>query len=192
VSFNSTDFNKIGDGIFLFEKFISVDEATNLYNIALSRTNWFSPSSAGASVTTEYEKDLEYIYKKMNNYFEGESILDSSCYFQKYEEGQSMGAHQDDNKVLNEIEKSKNYVPGVEYKEIKRPLYGTVLYLNTPELGGELIYTLQDIKYTPSPGDLVIHEADKKCTHMSSKVLKGNKVVFPSYAYSIIKVPNDK
>lgn len=189
MTFNSTNFKKIGDGIFLFKNFITVDEATNLYNLALSKTNWFSPSNTGASVTTEYEKDLEYIYKKMKEYFQGESVLDDSCYFQKYEEGQSMGAHQDNNKVLNEIEKSKHYIPGMEYKEIKMPLYGTVLYLNTPELGGELVYTLQNIKYTPSPGDLIVHESDKKCTHMSSKILKGNKVVVPNYAYALIKVP---
>ena len=77
----------------------------------------------------------------------------------------------------------------MEYKEIKMPLYGTVLYLNTQELGGELVYTLQNIKYTPSPGDLIVHESDKKCTHMSSKILKGNKVVVPNYAYALIKVP---
>jgi hypothetical protein len=189
MGFNSKDFDKIGDGIFLYKNFISIDESKKLYDIAMSRTNWFSPSESGASVTTLYEKDLEFVYNKMKIYFDDESILDNSCYFQKYEKGQSMGAHQDDNKVLTQIEKSKDYVLGMDYEDVNQPLFGTVLYLNTPELGGELIYTIQDITYKPSPGDLVVHEADKKCTHMSSKVLKGNKIVFPGYAYKKIRVP---
>ena len=46
--------------------------------------------------------------------------------------------------------------------------------------------------YKPSPGDLLVHEADKKCTHMSAEVTKGIKIVITGYAYQVIKVPIDK
>lgn len=189
MGFNSNDFERIGEGIFIYRNFISVAEAKRLYELALSRTNWFSPSKTGASVTDKHEEELEFIYRKMKDYFTSDATLDQYCYFQKYEEGQSMGAHQDDNKVLDDIEKSKNYVDGMNYREVLQPLFGTVLYLNTPESGGELVYTVQGITYTPKPGDLVIHEADTKCTHMSLEITSGNKVVIPGYAYKTIKVP---
>jgi hypothetical protein len=189
MGFNSSEFEQIGQGIFIYRNFLSIAETERLYAIALSRTNWFSPSSSGASVTTKHEGDLDFIYNRMKNYFTEEATLDQYCYFQKYEIGQDMGAHQDDNKVLDEIKKSNDYVEGMEYVEVLQPLFGTVIYLNTPEMGGELVYTVQGITYKPSPGDLVVHEADTKCTHMSLEVLAGNKIVIPGYAYKKIKVP---
>ena len=189
MSFISTEFEQIGDGIFLYKNFISKNIAKKLYDLALSQTNWHSSHASAASIT-DHEKKIEFIYKKIKNYFYDDVIFDRSCYFQKYEEGQFMGAHQDNNKVLQDIENSKYYTDGVKYKEVNQPIFGTVLYLNKT-IGGELIYSIQGISYSPSPGDLIVHEATEKCTHMSSKIIKGNKIVIPGYAYKIIRVPVD-
>jgi len=190
---NLEGFETIGDGIFIYKNFLSNEVANNLYNIALSRTNWQNSSQYGrAPSLTGEDGELKFLYEKMSTCFNTNATLDDYWYFQKYEVGQLMSAHQDNNKVLKHIEKAKTYVEGMEYKRIRQPLFGIVLYLNTPEKGGELIYTEQNITYTPSPGDLIVHEADKKCTHMSAEVTKGIKIVVPSYAYQIIKVPIDK
>lgn len=190
---NLQGFETIGNGIFIYKNFLSADVAENIYNIALSRNNWRNSSKYGGGPSISGEDDsLQFLYEQMSICFNGDAILDNYWYFQKYQIGQSMSAHQDNNKVLNDMEKAKTYFEGMEYKEVRQPLFGIVLYLNTPKAGGELVYTEQDIVYKPSPGDLLVHEADQKCTHMSAEVTDGIKIVVPSYAYKVIKVPLDK
>jgi hypothetical protein len=190
---NLDGFETIGDGIFIYKNFLSAEVAENIYNLALLRENWRNSSKygGGPSISGE-DKDLQFLYHQMSTCFNEDAVLDNYWYFQKYKIGQLMSAHQDNNKVLDDMEKAKTYVEGMEYKEVRQPLFGIVLYLNTPEEGGELVYTEQNITYKPMPGDLLVHEADKKCTHMSAEVTKGIKIVVPSYAYQIIKVPIDK
>ena len=190
---NLEGFKTIGDGIFIYKNFLSNEVAENLYNMALLKENWQNSSynGFGPSVSGE-DKDLQFLYHQMSTCFIEDAVLDNSWYFQKYQIGQSMSAHQDNNKVLNHMEKAKTYVEGMEYKKVRQPLFGIVLYLNTPEEGGQLVYTEQNIAYVPMPGDLLVHEADQKCTHLSAEVTKGIKIVVPSYAYQVIKVPIDK
>ncbi len=190
---NLDGFVTIGNGIFLYKNFLSTEVANNLYEIGLSRVNWQNSSQyGGAPSLTGEDNDLKFLYEKMKPCFKGDAVLDDYWYFQKYKVGQSMSAHQDNNKVLKHMEKAKTYVEGMEYKKVRQPLFGIVLYLNTPEEGGGLVYTEQNIMYKPMPGDLLVHEADQKCTHMSAEVTKGIKIVVPSYAYQVIKVPIDK
>lgn len=190
---NLDGFEAIGDGIFIYKNFITSEEAKDLYDRAILKTNWRNSSQDGRGPDMSGEDSyLRFIYEKTKLCFNGDAVLDDYWYFQKYEVGQLMYPHQDNNKVLNDIEKAKTYVEGMEYKKVREPLFGTVLYLNTPEEGGELIYTEQDMAYKPSPGDLLVHEADKKCTHMSAEVTKGIKIVITGYAYQVIKVPIDK
>lgn len=190
---NLDGFEAIGDGIFIYKNFITSEEAKDLYDRALLKENWQNSSryGHGPSISGE-DKDLQFLYHQMSTCFIEDAVLDNYWYFQKYQIGQLMSAHQDNNKVLNHMEKAKTYVEGMEYKEVRQPLFGIILYLNTPEEGGELVYTEQNITYVPMPGDLLVHEADQKCTHMSAEVTKGIKIVVPTYAYKVIKVPLDK
>lgn len=190
MTFDNSGFEQLGQNIFLYKNFIDSAKAEELLTLALDRSDWKNRDIYGASVTTNHIKELEFITSKLSKRFKNGVILDNYCYFQKYEKDQYMGAHRDDNKVLEDIEKSKLYIDQKKYKEVNQPIFGIALYLNKTD-GGNLIYTKQNISYSPNPGDLIVHSATEECTHMSETIKSGVKVIIPLYAYKVIRVPID-
>jgi hypothetical protein len=74
------------------------------------------------------------------------------------------------------------------YKEVNYPIYGLVVYLNA-FAGGEIEYSLQQIKYAPKPGDLIIHSAQNYCRHFVHPVVKGPRYSYSNAIYKKIKIP---
>jgi hypothetical protein len=188
MSFNSNGFKEIGKDIFLCKNFISKENAQKLFDLAMSYSEDQWSDKVHHSIAEFHVKELHNYLKVLKERFLDDVVLDEYCYFQKYDIGQHMSDHQDDNKVLKDIEKSKDYKDGMEFNFVNQPVYGIVLYLNKSD-GGELYYGEQDITYFPEPGDLVIHSAEKHCLHRSNPIQSGVKICSPTYAYKKIKVP---
>ncbi|NBP55866.1 2OG-Fe(II) oxygenase [bacterium] len=188
MSFDSDGSILLGKDIFLFKNFISEKQASDLFNLAISMDDSFWDNRTYHYTSNTHIKEIEPVIKKLSEKFFGDIILDDACYFQKYHLGGNMGQHQDDNKVLDQIELSKTYKDGTPYKIINQPRYGIVIYLNKVS-GGELFYSKQNILYEPYPGDLVIHSAEEHCTHGVNPLKSDVRICIPTYAYSKIKVP---
>jgi hypothetical protein len=184
------NFNKIGDNIHVKKNFINKEEIDILLNLAysFSEEEWADCETHYVSKNSEIKEIKEIFFNKLNSIVFDELILDKHCYFQKYKTNQGMSAHQDDNKVLKEIELSKIYKDGMKYKTVNKPEYGVILYLQKTN-GGDIIYPNQNITFSPEPGDLLIHCAQEICTHFVTKLLDGTRIIIPSYIYKEIKVP---
>lgn len=176
----------LGKDIFLYKNFIDQEYTDLLFSRANDLKEWISHGSH--STTGGGFSEILPFVNKLNELVSFPDILDDSCYFQKYTSGQGMGQHQDNNKVLEDMEKSKLYVDGDKYNLVRQPTYGVVLYLNKVD-GGDIYYTEQDIRYSPSPGDMVVHSAEKHCTHMVEKLISDIRLCVPTYIYQEIKVP---
>lgn len=185
---DTNKFIEIGKDIFLFKSFLNKQEAEMLFEISknIPENEW--NSQWGLHFTSNAIHEIQFAIERMQQYVSGDIILDDSCYFQKYLNGQGMGVHQDDNKVLEDIERAKSYKEGMDYKIIRQPVYGVVLYLNKVE-GGEIFYPEQGVSYSPSPGDLVIHSAQSHCKHGVNPNKSDLRVCIPTYIYKEIKVP---
>lgn len=185
---NTNKFFEIGKDIFLFKSFLNIEEANMLFNIAknLDDSKWNNQSNL--HFTSGAVHEIQFAIERMKEFVSGDIVLDDSCYFQKYLNGQGMGIHQDNNKVLKDIEKSKDYKEGTPYKIVRQPMYGVVLYLNSIE-GGEIFYPEQNITYSPMPGDLVIHSAEFHCRHGVNPNKSDLRICIPTYIYKEIKVP---
>ena len=185
----------LGKDIYLYKNFITDESANNLFNIAKdsSAEIWqtqFDSKMIPRHYVTGYFEEAQFIYEAMKNFnlSSGELILSNSVYLQKYHAGQGMGVHYDNNRVENQIELAKSYKDGDEFEIVKEPVYGIVVYLNKVD-GGELFYESQDVVYSPSPGDMIIHSAGKHCAHGVNKLISDLRVVYSSMIYREIKVP---
>jgi hypothetical protein len=192
---NTSGSTKLGEDIYLYKNFISKESADNLFNIAkmpLSNT-WIPQFGSGPSpmhYVTGFFGEATFIYDALKSFpvATGDLILSDSIYLQKYHAGQGMSVHYDNNKVEKEIELAKLYKDGDNFEIIKQPMYGIVIYLNGVD-GGELFYDNQGVEYSPSPGDMVIHSAEKHCAHGVKPLISDLRVVYSSMIYKEIKVP---
>lgn len=185
---DTSNAKEIGKDIFLYSSFLTEEESNYLFRLAsgIEDVKWNNHSNL--HYTSNHIDQIEFAIKRMKPLVSGDIVLDDSCYFQKYKNGQGMGVHQDDNKVLPDIKKSKLYEEGMPYKIVREPVYGVVIYLNSVN-GGEIYYPEQDVSYSPSPGDLVIHSAKEHCRHGVKPTLSDLRLCIPTYIYKEIKVP---
>lgn len=192
---NTNGATKIGEDIYLYKNFISPQSADELFNIAKNSPAevWqpqFNSNMKIQHYTTRFFRDAVFIYNKMKDLpiSSDDLILDDSVYLQKYHTGQGMGVHYDNNKLEKQIELAKSYSDMDEFEVVKQPVYGIVVYLNEVD-GGELFYENQGIVYSPSPGDMVVHSAEKHCAHGVKPLISDLRIVLPSMIYREIKVP---
>lgn len=179
---------EIGKDIFLYKNFLNEEESFKLFQLAknIDKAKWINHN--GFHYTSNHIPEIKFVIDRLKYKVSGDIILDDSCYFQMYEHGQGMGVHRDDNKVLEDIELSKKYIDGMNFKIVRQPIYGVVIYLNSVD-GGEIYYPYQEINYSPSPGDLIIHSAKGHCMHGVNKLNSDIRVCIPTYIYKEIKVP---
>lgn len=192
---NTNGATKIGEDIYLYKNFILPQSADELFNIAKNSPAevWqpqFDSNMKIQHYTTRFFRDAVFIYNKMKDLpiSSDDLILEDSVYLQKYHTGQGMNVHYDNNKVEKQIELAKSYSDMDEFEVVKQPVYGIVVYLNEVD-GGELFYENQGIVYSPSPGDMVVHSAEKHCAHGVKPLISDLRIVLPSMIYREIKVP---
>jgi hypothetical protein len=185
----------LGQDIYLYKNFITPESADRLFNIAKNSSPeiWnpqFDLKMNPQHYVTNYFGEAQFIYEAMKDFqlSSGDLVLSDSVYLQKYHAGQGMAVHYDNNKVEKQIEIAKNYKDGDEFEVVKEPVYGIVVYLNKVD-GGELFYENQGVVYSPSPGDMIIHSAEKHCSHGVNKLISDLRVVYSSMIYREIKVP---
>lgn len=188
---NLTGFKIIGENIYLKKNFLNTEDINMLLKECYLIKNWDEQKTLDGHIT-HYSKHClkikEPVIDKLKKIIEDPYILAEDTYFQRYLPTQGMGAHQDDNKVLKEIELSRGYKNGDKFKIVKKPEYGIVVYLQNSN-GGNIYYPKQNIEFIPSPGDLLIHGAQENCTHMVKPLVSGERFVIPTMIYTNIKVP---
>ena len=185
---NTSYAQSLGKEIYLYKNFISKEETVNLLNTAVSLDPLRWQDRGSQNYISDHVEEIRPLINKIRTLVSEDLILDDSCYFQLYKAGQGMGQHQDNNLVLDDIKKSKDYVEGEPYKTVKVPIYGIVFYLNE-SIGGELYYPAQNIEYRPYPGEMIIHSAEEHCAHEVKKVISDIRICIPTYIYKNVKVP---
>lgn len=185
-----SNFINIGNGIYQQKNFLSEKEIDVILASSKKILKW-NPTVSNNSYITHYTHfciDVSIVYDKLKPIVKHPLILDDSVYLQKYVTGQGMNVHRDDNKVLDDIELSKKYKDGDNFKIVRKPEWGVVVYLQETE-GGDVYYPNQNITIKPMPGDILIHKAQEECMHGVTPLLSNERIVAPTYIYSEIKVP---
>lgn len=112
--------------------------------IRKDKTFWFDGSS---NAQVEYQAQMEQIRNTLNrNFFLG--LFDYECHYAKYQQGDFYKKHYD------------------AFKGRSNRVFTTVLYLNTPSYGGELvIYKPKsktiEISIKPQAGTLIMFESER-------------------------------
>lgn len=160
------EFKKIGERIYVLENFMTQEEM-NFICKKLDVAIWTKhPYETVTPAMEESSIIIEKLKKILGNL---KDQLTINTAFRKFVKGESMGIHHD-----------ANYNPEIEW--------GIIVYLNSFD-GGQLYYKNQDITYQGKAGDLVIHGADKLCTH---QVLEVKSDIRYTYLSDIRRKQNDE
>jgi hypothetical protein len=186
------NFKKIGEDIYVYENFLSLDQCNDIVNFLelLEEDKWVSDSPYFENVMrrTEPISNINEVRIKIESLIpEGWFLGPSTCAV-RMQEGSSWGEHADVHDFAEIEEKASLYVEGMPYEEKDLSIYGTVVYFNKFE-GGEIYYPTQGIEYSPNPGDLVIHSSSPECLHGVKKVISEKRYSYSNHIYKKIKVP---
>jgi hypothetical protein len=187
-------FSKIGEGIYVYKNFLSEDEISKLilaFDIVREKS-LFNKSLDGTAFENRISvplPDMEIVLNKSTLFFGSEFSLHPNLSVNVMKEGDSWGQHADNHDFIEKRKLSLLLKDGDPYKIVKDTKYGMVVYFNSVEEGGDLYYSYQDIKYSPNPGDLVVHSAEEDCTHGVNMILRGHRYSYSNFLSNNIKVP---
>ena len=192
--FLSKGFEKLGEDIYVYPNFISEDELNLIVpmldsaRINSEYNSHFIGTGFENRITNQIE-ELRFLPNKIKNIFGKEYIVNPNITINILSVGHDWGEHYDSHDFIQLRKLAETLKEGEEYKTLQDSHYGLVVYFNTPEEGGELVYTHQDIVYRPNPGDLVVHSAEENCTHKVNAVAKGYRYSYSNYLGVALKVP---
>lgn len=188
--FDTTNFEKLGEDIYVYHNFATEDECNRItYYCGLIKENeWndnFSHQYSEVSITTVSE-----IKKRLNIVLNNNIFLNENNELVRMQKGQSWGLHADNHDFLELRKKSLLYKEGDVFNFERNTLYGLIIYFNDFE-GGEVYYPNQNIEYKPKKGDLLIHSAEEHCLHGVKEVKSEVRYSHSSNLYNHIKVPKE-
>ncbi len=192
--FLNKGFEKNGEDIYVYKNFVSEEELAVINPIldTIRINAEYNPSHAGTHfekrVTREI-KELEFLPKRIEDVFGSDYIVHQYITSNILSVGDDWGEHFDSNDFIQLRELAKTLKEGEPYEVLQDSHYGIVVYFNTPEEGGELVYTSQGISYTPNPGDLVVHSSEKNCMHLVKEVTKGYRYSYSNHLGVELRVP---
>jgi hypothetical protein len=192
--FLSKGFEKNGEDIYVYKNFISNEELdTIIPTLDNARINSeYNPHFIGTGFENRMSNEIEYLRllpNRLNDFFGKEYIVNPNITVNILSVGHDWGEHYDSHDFIQLRKLSETLKDGDPYETLQDSHYGIVIYFNTPEEGGELVYTRQDIVYRPNPGDLVIHSAEENCTHKVNAVTKGYRYSYSNHLGVDLKVP---
>lgn len=152
------------------------------YNVNLNNTFFEN------RITNELQ-ELSSIVDKLNSMFGTEYTVRKNLTMNILSVGHDWGEHYDSHDFIKVRALSKKLKDDAPYTILEDSHYGIVVYLNSPEQGGDLVYTKQGISYTPKAGDLVIHSSEEHCSHRVDKVLRGHRYSYSNHLAVPLKVP---
>jgi len=187
-------FTKSGEDIYLYKNFLTKEELDVVVPILDDhRVNFkYNKEMDGTPfenrITTEI-RELAFISKRLKDLFSKEYIVNENLTINVLSVGDDWGEHSDSHDFLEKRKQSEMLKEGDPYEILNDSRYGIVVYFNKVEEGGELFYSGQNISYSPSPGDLVIHSAEENCKHRVNRVVKGYRYSYSNHLGVDIKVP---
>jgi len=194
--FLSKGFEKRGEDIYVYPNFISESEMNSIIPILdEARVNsnynsYFIGTGFENRLTNEIE-ELRFLPNKIRDVFGKDYIVNPNITVNILSVGHDWGEHYDSYDFIKLREVALTLKDGDDYNVLQDSHYGLVAYFNSPEEGGELIYTKQGIEYKPNPGDLVIHSAEENCTHKVNLVKRGYRYSYSNHLAVELKVPKN-
>jgi hypothetical protein len=187
-------FIKNGEDIYLYKNFLTEDELNVVVPILDDHriNHKFNRDMDGTpfeNKITQEIRQLAFISKRLKDMFMDKYMVNENLTVNVLAVGDSWGEHSDSHDFIEKRKQSEMLKDGDPYEIIEDSRYGIVIYFNTPEEGGDLEYTGQNIIYTPKPGDLVIHSAEENCKHRVNQIIKGHRYSHSSHLGVDLKVP---
>jgi len=179
---NNPNIKKIHEEeIWVYEKFLTLEEAASLYDICKNLNNdaWNSKEVTEHTIdwyngrTSIRISELTNIRKKIEDLVDGYTVTPGDSFARLFP-GDSMHEHEDSCGEEGTTDTDMNNTCSITE-------YGAVVYVNDDFEGGELYYPKLDLSYTPSAGDLVIHGSRIK--HGVAEVKSGMRYSFPTFLY---------
>jgi hypothetical protein len=189
--FNKEGAEEISKDIFVFHNFIEKDICDIIFNKAqqLQDKDWelFGPHERYMSIRRVSE-ELHTVKNKIDLLLQDEAYLGNAMGVQKMIKGSYMPPHSDNFEFKDVIKGMNEYVEGTDFDLVPNNCYGLVVYFNDFE-GGEIEYIKKDIKYKPSPGDLVIHCSSEDCAHRVNEVKSDVRYAYANNIFKYVKIP---
>jgi hypothetical protein len=193
--FDKTNFEKLGEDIYVYHNFVTEEECNFILDIAKSFTEeeWngrFNTTGEGHKIANKSIESLVPIKKRLSDKLEKEIYLGENLSIIKMTKGDTWPLHSDNNDFLDLRNASKLYVEGQEYKLEKNNIWGLIMYFNDFD-GGCLFYPNQGLEYQPKKGDLVIHSSEEHCLHGVSELKSDVRYSHSNNLFNYIKVPKE-
>jgi hypothetical protein len=188
--FNKEGYEKLGEDIYVYHKFVSNEICDLVCKDAelIKDEDWeafhferYMSKVTGSPHIKKIKDSIGLILKEGLNIGNGLAV-------HKMKKGSYFHAHSDNYGFTDIIKASEMYVDGEEFDLVKNNVFGIIVYLNDFE-GGEIEYVNQNIKYKPIKGDLLIHGAHNSCEHKVNEVLSEIRYVYPNNVFEFLKVP---
>jgi hypothetical protein len=187
-------FTKNGEDVYLYKNFLTEEELNVIVPILDDhRINYkFNKDMDGTpfeNKITEEIRELAFIPKRLKEMFIDKYIVHESLTVNVMSVGDNWGQHSDSHDFLEKRKQSEMLKDGDPYEILNDSKYGVVVYFNKVEDGGDLFYSKQNITYSPTPGDLVIHSSEENCMHGVKTIVKGYRYSYSNHLGVDIKVP---
>ena len=180
---DNINFKKLADEIYLYENFITSEEAKSIYKKAksLKEEDWITDNKES------YHEDknsipldeLEFVYKKLVDLFDPEYIVLPVKGLVRHRVGQDMYIHADSPGIDNADLVTSND----PYNTCHLIAYGIVIYINDDYFGGETYYPDLGIEYKGKPGDLIIHDSGPNYLHGVKTVEGTTRYAYINFVY---------
>jgi hypothetical protein len=188
-----TNFEILGERIYVYKNFISeseinevLSEVKNVEDEDLHVGEYFTNTMGTYNTRT-----VNYLKQRIQSLLDENHFAADHGHVAKMVKGNMWGAHSDVHD-FEEVEKlAKQYKEGDKFINKQLSVFGTIVYYQLPISGGGLFYTKQNLKYMPSPGDLVVHGSDDYCEHGVEEVLDGERYSTSGYIYKNVKIKNE-
>lgn len=187
---NLTNFEILGERIYVYKNFISESEINEVLAEVKNVEDWYVGEYFTNTMATYNTKTVDYLRERIQNLLDDTHFASASSHVVRMVEGNTWGAHSDVHDFEEIEELAKQYKEGEDYIDRQLSVFGTIVYYQLPKEGGGLFYTKQNLEYKPSPGDLVIHGSDDYCEHGVKEVLDGERYATSGYIYKNVKIKN--
>lgn len=187
---NLTNFEILGERIYVYKNFISESEINKVLSEVSDVENWHVGEYFKNTMGTYNTQTVDYLKDRIQSLLDDKHFASDASHVVRMVEGNSWGAHSDVHDFEEIEELAKQYKEGDDFVSKQLSVFGTIVYYQLPDIGGGLFYTKQNLEYTPSPGDLVIHGSDDYCEHGVREVVKGTRYATSGYIYKNVKIKN--
>jgi hypothetical protein len=188
--------NKIGLNIYVYKNFLSIDEIESLTVLfdEVKQNSLFDPGLVGTPFENKVSvplKEMEPVLDRAKSLFGSTFSLHPNTSVNVMREGDEWGQHSDNHDFIEKRNLSLLLKDGEPYEVVQDTKYGIVVYFNEVEEGGELYYSNQDITYSPSPGDLIVHSAEEDCMHGVNTIIRGHRYSYSNFLSTDLKIPSN-